>query len=108
MVVGCLRMDEVILVCFSEVGLLQGCDPVGVGIQEQEENHAEGHEVHVDQEENATVVEAPAALHTTDRVGRTCDGGERGNDEDRSGMDVREVGEEECCAEAEKDEEAAA
>ena len=81
---------------------------MGVGIQEQEENHAEGHEVHVDQEKNAAVVEAPAALHATDRVGRACDGDEGRNDEDRSGMDVREVGEKERCAETEEDEETAA
>jgi hypothetical protein len=64
---------------------------LGVGIEEQEEDHAERHQVHVDEEENATMIEAPAALHATDGVGGAEDGDEGGNDEDWSGEDVGEV-----------------
>jgi hypothetical protein len=88
--------------------LLRGGDPEGVGVEEEEENHAEGHEVHVDEKEDATVVEAPAPLHATDGVRSTgggCDGGE---DEERSGVDLGEVGEEDGCGETGQDKEAAA
>ena len=55
-------------------GLARRGDPVGVGVEEEEEDHAEGHEVHVDEQEDAAVIEAPASLHATDRVGGAGDG----------------------------------
>jgi hypothetical protein len=72
---------------------------VRVGVKEEEENHAESHEVHVDEKKDAAVVEAPAALHATDSVGGAGDGGERGEDEDRSRMDLWKAGEEDGCCE---------
>jgi hypothetical protein len=79
---------------------LRGDDPASVGVEEEEENHAESHEVHVDEEENATVVEAPTALHATDCICGACNGDERGDDEERSGVVLREAGEEDGCGEA--------
>jgi hypothetical protein len=103
-------MDEVILVCFRGVvlRLVGGGDPEGVGIKEQEEDHAEGHEIHVDEEEDAAMVEAPAPLHATNRVCGACAGGEGGEDEDRGGVDLREAGEEDGREETDQDKEDAA
>ena len=81
---------------------------MSVWVEEQEENHAEGHEVHVDQKENSAVVEAPTSLHATDGVGSAgyCD--ERGEDEERSGVVAREVGEDDGYCQTGKNEETAA
>jgi hypothetical protein len=88
--------------------LLRGGDPEGVGVEEKEENHAENHEVHVDEEEDAAMVEAPAPLHATDGV--RCAGGsdESGEDQERCGVDLGEVGEEDGCGQTGQDKEAAA
>jgi hypothetical protein len=88
--------------------LARGDDPVGVWVEEQEENHAEGHEVHVDQEKDTTMIEAPAALHAAHGVGGAEDGDQRGKDEERSGVVVREVREADGCGEAGQHEETAA
>jgi hypothetical protein len=87
---------------------LGGCDPAGVGVEEEEENHAKGHEVHVDAKDDAGVIEAPAALHAADGVGCAGDGDEGGEDEEGGGVVVGEVGEEKSCAETEENQEAAA
>ena len=73
--------------------LLRG-DPASVGVEEEEEDHADGHEVHVDEEEDSAVVEAPAPLHATNGVRGAGGGGEGGEDEDRGAVDLREAGEE--------------
>jgi hypothetical protein len=83
-------------------------DPAGVGIEEEEENHTEGHEVHVDAENDAGVIEAPAALHAADGVGGADDGDQGGDDEERGSAVVGEVGEEESDGETEENQEAAA
>ena len=88
--------------------LARGGDPEGVGVKEEEENHAEGHEIHVDEEEDAAVVEAPAPLHATDGVRGAGGGGEGGEDEDRGAMDLREAGEEDCCEQTGQDKQNAA
>jgi hypothetical protein len=87
---------------------LGGCDPAGVGVEEKEEDHAEGHEVHVDAEDDAGVIEAPTALHATDGVGCARDGEEDGEDEEGSGVVVGEVREEKSGGETEENQEAAA
>ena len=79
-----------------------------VGIQEEEENHAERHEIHVDKKENTAVIEAPAALHATDGVGSAGDGGEGREDEERGGTDLGETGDEDRRAETYQDKETAA
>jgi hypothetical protein len=71
--------------------LVRGGDPESVGVEEEEEDHAEGHEVHIDEEEDATVIEAPAPLHATDGVRRAGGGGESGENEERCRMDLREA-----------------
>ena len=52
-----------------------GGDPGHVGVDEKEEDQAEGKEVHVDAEDDSAVIEGPAALHAADGVGSACDGG---------------------------------
>ena len=68
--------------------------PAGVGVEEEEENHAEGHEIHVNAENDAGVIEAPTALHAAGCVGCAGDGDHGGEDEERGGAIVGEVGEE--------------
>jgi hypothetical protein len=87
---------------------VRGGDPASVRVEEEEENHAESHEVHIDQEQDAAVVEAPARLHATNRVNCAEDGGQGGDDEERSGAIVGEVGEDESCGEAGQDKDTAA
>ncbi len=81
---------------------------MGVGIEEEEENHAEGHEIHVDEQKDAAVVEAPASLHAADGVRGAGDGEESGEDEKRRGVVVREVREEDCYGKTGEDEKIAA
>jgi hypothetical protein len=85
-----------------------GGDPEGVGVEEEEEDHAERHEIHVDEKDDATVVEAPAPLHAANRVRGAGGGGERGEDEDRLRVELREAGEEDGCEQAGQDKEDAA
>ena len=87
---------------------MRGRDPEGVGVKEKEEDHAEGHEVHVDEEEDATVVEAPSALHAADCVGGTGGGGEGRKDKDGSAVDLGEAGEEDGCEQTDQDKQNAA
>jgi hypothetical protein len=88
----------------ATLALLRGGDPAGVGVEEEEENHAEGHEVHVDAEEDACVVKAPTGLHAADGVDGAGDGGQGGEDEQGRGAVVGEVGEQESDAKTHKDE----
>ena len=71
--------------------LLRGDDPVSVGVEKEEENYAEGHEVHVDQEKDAAVIEAPAPLHAADCVRSANDGDQCWSDEEWSSVVLREV-----------------
>jgi hypothetical protein len=104
--------DDAILVGSSlmwmVIALLRGDHPVGVGVEEEEEDHAESHQVHVDEEEDSAVVEVPAALHAADGVGGADDGEQDGKDEEWGGAVVGEVGEEESDGETEENEETAA
>jgi hypothetical protein len=103
-------VDEVILLSFVDgaLRLLRRGDPEGIGVEEEKENHAESHEVHVDEKEDATVVETPAPLHAADGVRSSGGGGEGGEDEERSGVDLGEVGEEDGSDQTSQDKEAAA
>ena len=49
---------------------------IGVGVDEEEDDHAEGHEVGVDTEDDTGVVEVPTALNAAEGV----DGAEAGED----------------------------
>lgn len=81
---------------------------MGVGVEEQEENHAESHEVHIDQQEYATVVEAPTSLHATNGVRSACECDESGQNEKGVGVDDREAGDQQREAKAEKNQQNAA
>lgn len=81
---------------------------MSVGVEEEEENYAESHEVHVDQEEDAPVVEAPTPLHAANCVRGADDCNEGGNDEECGGVVAGEVGEEYGHAETDKYEETSA
>jgi hypothetical protein len=93
---------------FATSTLARGGEPEGVGIEEEEEDHAEGHEIHVDEKEDAAVVEAPTALHAANGVGGAGGGGEGGEDEAGSGVELREAGEEDGCEQTGQDKQNAA
>jgi hypothetical protein len=93
---------------FRLAALGRGRDPEGVGVEEEEEDHAEGHEIHVDEKDDATMIEAPAPLHATNGVGGAGDGREGGEDEDRGAVDLREAGEEDGSEQTNQDKQNAA
>lgn len=64
-----------------------------VRVEEEEEDHAQSHEVHVDAEEDAGVVEAPAALDAADGVNGAKDGEQGGKKDEEIGTAVGEAGE---------------
>jgi len=69
-------------------------DPEEVGVEEEEEDQRDGHEVHVDAEEDAAVVEAPTALNAAHGFGGAEDGAQRREQEQQGGANVREAGDE--------------
>jgi hypothetical protein len=81
-----------------------GGDPAGVRIEKEEEDHAEGHEVHVDEEKDAAVVEAPARPHAAESVDGAGGRGESGQGEEGCGTVVGEVREKKSDAEAKENE----
>jgi hypothetical protein len=97
------RDDTIYLNHFGLRTLARGGDPEGVRVEEKEENHAEGHEIHVDEEEDAAVVEAPAPLHATNGVRGAGGGGEDREDEDGGAVDLREAGDGDGCEQTDQD-----
>ena len=83
-------------------------EPAEVRIEEEEDDHADGHEIHVDEEDHACVVEAPAALEAAGGVGGAEDGEDDGEEEQGSGAVVGEVGEPDGGGEGRQDEQASA
>jgi hypothetical protein len=83
--------------------LLAGGDPSGVRVEEEEEDHAESHEVHVDEEKDSAVVEAPARLHAAEGIDCAGDSDESGNNEEGRGAIVGEVREKKRDAETQED-----
>jgi hypothetical protein len=81
---------------------------LGVWVEEQKENHADGHEIHVDQEQNTAMVEAPTSLHATDGVDGAGDGEEGWKDEIGIWPDSGKAGDCERDAETEKNQKATA
>lgn len=65
--------------------------PEGVWIQQKEQNHAESHQVHVDQEEYAAVIKTPAGSHAAKVIDDSCDRGKDRKDDKRIGPVVRKV-----------------
>jgi hypothetical protein len=102
------RDDTIYLNHFGLRTLARGGDPEGVRVEEKEENHAEGHEIHVDEEEDAAVVEAPAPLHATNGVRGAGGGGEDREDEDGCAVDLREAGDGDGCEQTDQDKQDAA
>ena len=82
-------------------------DPAGVGVEEEEENHAEGHEIHVDEQKDAAMVETPTALHAANGVRGARHGEECRENEKQGGAVVGKVGEEDGYSEADENEEVA-
>jgi hypothetical protein len=77
-------------------------EPVGVGIEKEEEDHAQGHEIHVNEENDATVVPAPATLHAAEMVDHACDCGEGEERDEWVRAVLREVRQEQRSEEAEE------
>ena len=83
-------------------------EPVEVRIEEEKDDHAGGHEIHVDQENDAGVVETPAALEAAGGIGDAEDGKDHREDEQRRGAVVGEVGEQYGGGEGPEDKQASA
>jgi hypothetical protein len=83
-------------------------EPAEVRIEEEEDDHADRHEVHVDKQDDSGVVETPAALEAAGGVGGAEDGEDDGEDEQRRSAVVGEVGETYGDGEGRQDEQAAA
>jgi hypothetical protein len=75
-----------------------------VRVEKEEEHHAEGHEIHVNAEDDTCVVEAPAALDAANGVQGPKDGEEGGKKDEEVGTAVGESGEEDGRKEREEDE----
>jgi len=82
--------------------LLRRDDPLGVRIEKQKQNHAQSHQVHVDQKEDAAMVEAPASLHAPHSINRAGDGKKNRQNENGIRVDDREPGDQQRRAEAQK------
>jgi hypothetical protein len=78
-----------------------------VRVEQEEEDDANGHEVHVDAEDDAAVIPTPSGLHTANRVCRPEGGDDGGKDQERGGAVVWESGEEKGSYETEQNQQAA-
>jgi hypothetical protein len=68
--------------------------PEHVGVEEKEEDEADGEQVHVETEQDACLLEVPSlASHAAERIGAADDGDTCGNDEEWIGAVVGEAGE---------------
>jgi hypothetical protein len=87
---------------------LGGGDPRHVRVKKKEEDQTENQEIHVDAEDDSSVIHVPTALNAADGVCRARNGGERGEHEQRRRAVVGEVRQEKSGCEAEKDDGASA
>ena len=71
-------------------------DPKEVGIEQEEEDQRNGHEIHVDTEDDAAVVKAPAALYAADGFSRADYRDQRRQQEKQRWTEMREVGQRDC------------
>ena len=69
-----------------------GADPEEVRVEEEEQDQRDCHEIHVDAEDDAAVVEAPAALDAADGFRGPDEGDERRQQEQERRLEMREVG----------------
>ena len=81
--------------------------PLNVGVEEKEEDDAEGHEVHVDAKDDASVIPVPSRLHAADGVYRADRGDDCGKEQEQGGAVVWEVGETKGDGDAAQDEQTA-
>ena len=79
-------------------------EPLGVGIKEEEDDEREGEDVGVEQEHDAAVVEAPAALEAADRLPCAPAGEDGGEQQQGRGAHVRKAAEDESQDHAAEDE----
>ncbi|GGG74558.1 hypothetical protein GCM10011585_16560 [Edaphobacter dinghuensis] len=87
----------------SAAHLVLACEPQHVGVEQKEEDKADGEEVHVETEQHSGLEEVPPlAAHATEGVGAADDGDAGGNDEEWVCAVVGESGEEIGYAEAYK------
>jgi hypothetical protein len=56
--------------------LVGAVKPVRIRVEQEEENHAEHHEITVDAEDDASVIPTPGGSHAADGICRAKDGGE--------------------------------
>lgn len=80
-------------------------NPAGVGIEEEEEDHGEGHDVHVKKQHDAAVVEAPFEAEAAEGFVGSPERADDGEGEGPVGVDLWESGEEQGGAEAGQDHE---
>jgi hypothetical protein len=64
---------------------------IGEGEDEKEEHECDDHEVHVDAEDHAAVIEAPAALDAADGFNGAGETYESGEDEEERGLEARRM-----------------
>ena len=64
---------------------------LNVGVEEKEEDDAEGHEVHVDAKDDASVIPVPSRLHAADGVYGTDSGDDGGKEQEQGGAVVWEI-----------------
>jgi hypothetical protein len=83
-------------------------DPGHVRVEEKEEDQTEDQEVHVDTEDDSTVVHVPTALNAANGVRGARNSGQRREHEKRRGTVMGEVRQEKSGCEAEKDDGASA
>ena len=62
-----------------------------IGVEKEEEDHTESHEIHVDTEDYAGVVEVPTALNATNGVDRAQAGEQCGKKDEEVGAAVGEA-----------------
>lgn len=67
-------------------------DPGHVGVEEEEEDHGDGHDIHVEREHDASVVQAPAWLYAAEGFKRAGEGNHCGEDQEKGATVLREVG----------------
>jgi arginine repressor len=84
------------------------CKPEGIRIEQEEQNHAEGHQVHVDHKEHTAVIETPAGLHAAKMVNDSCDSAKDWKDDKRVGPIVRKVREQDGDSETDQNQEGSA
>ena len=78
-----------------------------VRVEEKEEDHAEGHQVHIDAEDHTAVVPVPSRLHAPDCVHGADSSDESGEEQERGGTVVWKAREEKSDNETAQDQQTA-